>query len=848
MDKLAKLQAAQGWAFDLWSALIGAAVTAALAIAMYRFRAALGRAWQSIQEQARQLLNRLTASVEMRYYDGLLNHLAAFEVLPHALALEALYVAPRFVSPLPRPSLAQDGPAMPPRLLLGPVWQATRRLILPGQPGCGQTALLIHLARTFITQNYQGTEEPGHKCIPIYVHLVELSERLAATLPAESESPASEPPEAQAARSKPGAAAEDPALPLIENVTSHASILIAGSIGGQVRRWIGSSQALVLLDGLDELCPSGQAQARAWIVKLVERYPEPRYVVAAPPRQYRPFVEAGFAVLPLAEWGPAEIAELAQRRTKIIHGSADDAARLADAIKPVPGTRPRPLDISLAAWVWQKTGSAPTPPSALYGQLIDSLLDEVSSRNPLSPLLSRGVLGRLATVLLKEGRPAATRAEIEKTIAELLPTETKPTEPPPAGSTGEGAPAAAPPSKLPKGVAEAIEALLQSELLVMRGRDLYAFSHRRLQCYLAAWHLTQFNDTATLIAQLDDPSWAGVFEFCAGLMDMAPLIDIYLKRADDLLRTRLWSVAAWAAAAPPEAAWRGRVLGEAAHVWMQPNALPPIRERALFSLLSTQDKGLPYLFKKAMANPDARLRAQATRGLGLVGREPDLAVLVKMLADPEPGVRAAAIQAIGSIPGDKAIETLVDVLLQADEMLRQAAAEALAQRGVKGKNILRDAVKEDDLLVRRSAAYGLRLVGEPWAIELLTQMEHGDSQWMVRSAATDALRLAREAGEQAQLDLSPVKLDEQGWLIEWGATRGMSVGLGRSAMPVLMKALTEGDERVKRAAVRTLAYLGDSEAIGPLRQALNEPDEIIQAEAWRALTEISASTGTSIPA
>jgi HEAT repeat protein len=51
--------------------------------------------------------------------------------------------------------------------------------------------------------------------------------------------------------------------------------------------------------------------------------------------------------------------------------------------------------------------------------------------------------------------------------------------------------------------------------------------------------------------------------------------------------------------------------------------------------------------------------------------------------------------------------------------------------------------------------------------------------------------------------------------VEWGVTRGMPVGLGRSAEPVLMRALAESDAPVKLAAIHTLANIGDEAAIEP---------------------------------
>jgi HEAT repeat protein len=89
-------------------------------------------------------------------------------------------------------------------------------------------------------------------------------------------------------------------------------------------------------------------------------------------------------------------------------------------------------------------------------------------------------------------------------------------------------------------------------------------------------------------------------------------------------------------------------------------------------------------------------------------------------------------------------------------------------------------------------------------------------------------------------------LDQQGWLVEWGAIRNMPVGLGRSAEPVLMRALAEADTPVRLAAIHTLAHTGGESAIEPLRAQLAAPDPEVRDAAYRALEVISARTGITI--
>jgi len=518
--------------------------------------------------------------------------------------------------------------------------------------------------------------------------------------------------------------------------------------------------------------------------------------------------------------------------------------------------------VTLAAFMWQKRGSVPPNRATAYGQTVDIFLESVQAASPMSPLLARAAMGRLALALFKENRFTATHAEIEKLVAELLPppppdprkaAEVKPVTPPSPEAPAEAEPArSAPAAELPppeppkpKGVPESVEALIKCGLLVERGKDGFAFAHRRVQGYLAAWQITQSGEGALLMQHLEDAEWSDVLEFCAGLVNVAPLVDLLLKRDDDLFHTRLWTVATWAASAGPDVAWRGKVLAQLAQFFMQPDQLAPLRERAMLALLSTQDKGLAYVFKQALASPDPLVRALALRGLGMLGREQDLPTFEAALNDPDASVGQAAVRAMGSVGGTTGIEHLANVLLEADESLRKVAALTLAECGAEGQRLLKDAVREDDMQVRRATTYGLAATRADWAREILGKLEKDDPQWFVRSAASEALASMKEV-EGYALDCSPIVLDRQGWLVEWGATRGMPVGLGRSAEPVLMRALAEGDAPVKLAAIQTLANIGGEAALEPLRAQLVSSDPDVHAAAYQALKAISDKTGTKI--
>ncbi len=852
---------AEPWQFDPVSALIGAGVgLAAGAAVAYRLRENISRTIASAQGQAAHARERLTMGAQQRYLEWLTGRVAALHVLREGATLSELFVEPDFVHPPPRPAVStRPAEPPPPTVPVSIALNASTRLIITGVSGSGRTALLAHLARAFAEGVEKG--QPPFKLeqssLPIYLHLSEL------TLEAESSSTLADP---QATSAVKAPLPPDPVKPLIDTLVARMPLLIQPSAPGLLRNAIKSGQAVLLLDGWDELDSTSQPQVIRWLKQFCQVNEKVRLVVTALPCKFASLLELGFTAMSLAPWTTTTVARLADRWVRAAKGSDEDAKQLALILKPVPGTSPRPIDVTLSAFIWKKRGSVPPNRATAYGQTVDTCLEGVQAASPLSPLLARAVLGRLALMLFKENRFTAGRAEIEKLVVEVLPPpppdlrrkpEAQPTSVQPApdqaappAEPGQAAPPPTldqplPPPPKPKGVPESVEALINCGLLLERRKDSFAFIHRRVQSYLAAWQITQSGEGALLAQHLEDAEWADVIEFCAGLVNIAPLVDVLLKRDDDLFHTRLWTVAAWAASAGPDVAWRGKVLAQVAGLFMRPNLLPQLRERALMALLSTQDKGLGYVFKQAMGSSDALSRAAGIRGLAMLGREQDLSAFEVALKDPDARVRKEAVRAMGSQCETTGIEHLATVLLEAEEALRQVAALTLAECGQEGHHILKEAVREEDMLVRRATTFGLAATRADWALDILAKLERDDPQWFVRSAATEALTSMKHTQEYA-LDFTPIVLDQQGWLVEWGAIRNMPVGLGRSAEPVLMRALAEADTPVRLAAIHTLAHTGGELAIEPLRTQLAAPVPEVRDAAYQALEVISARTGITI--
>jgi HEAT repeat protein len=796
--------------FDFGSFLIGLIVGVGLSVLAYRQRAQLTRLAEILSARLQRLRQSITANIEARYQTALRAQLDQFNLARAHGDFNALYVDRFFDQPPARPTLTPIDPASLKPIDLGAALRGTSRLAILGESGSGRTTVLLKLAYVLLDNRAQAELGLSHEYLPLFAHLGEIDWSRVTEA--------------------------DPLSPLADAAASHAPALIAPNISGLLKTRIRSNSAALLLDGFDELSAAMRTRAINWLYALVKKFPDNQFVIVSGALGYGALNHAGFAVLKLSAWTANDLAQYAQRWIKIVNGGEKDLSLLSDGLRQIDPLTPRPLDLTLAALLWKDHAILPKDRIAAFGQWIDRTLQTLPTQARLGGDKIKIALGNIAWALYQEHRNIISDAELEKEIGSLLPT-LAPTD---RDSTTEL-------------ISEVVHGLVhQPDLLASFGMQGWAFRHMHFAAYLAAWHALQTQaDLHGYWLQLD---WLPVVDFYAAQKDPYELIKDAMSTPDDLGRSNLWLAARWTGLASLDAPWRSKVVGELARSLLQPDQISALRDRTVSALVATHDKGLSFILKRSLAQPDPRLRANSLKGLGALNRNNELPILMAALKDPDLGVRIAAIEAIGSMGhhgSDDAVKALISIVLEQQEDLRQLAAEKLAQCGTEGHQILREAAGEEDLKIRHAAAYGLAATNESWARDILTKLEREDTQWFVRSAATDALKIMSERAttslETPSPDFSPLEIDQQGWLTEWAAQQGIGIGVGKQATQALMRALDEGPTPVRLAAIQTILHIGDLSHHDKLRTLLFDPDRSIREAAFNALEAIGERAGQAIP-
>lgn len=762
---------------------------------LYLGRRPLRELHTTARERLAQVQQRLRLSAETQYRHWLL------EQLPHWIAWSALdprlaecLIEPSLISPLPYPSPQVQELPEEPNVSLGRIIQAVPRLFLYGPPGSGRTGALCWLVREALHAHPQAQEPPA--ILPLYIRLPLL--------------------------------APDPTAPpetaLVEALSGVVPLVLRPRLSPMIRAALREGSALLLLDELEEVPSPRRSEILRWLGQLLQSYPTTRVVLAGDHAATRPVEELGFVPFPLAPWSEEKIKEFIKRWASIAGISASEQEALRRAWGTPRPVQLRPADVAAAAAL--RTARPRDP--ALYDAMLERMLQGIVGQLPLTMPTARLVLGQLALRLLNEERFLITLEDLEQALVRSIPELA-----PPAGR---------------RMLDRAIEALTApGRPIVPVDEQRGHFRHPLIQAYLAAWALAQSGEGPALASHLDNPRWMEVLDFYAALGPMSGIVERVLTEPDDAFHTRLRRMARWIAIASPQAPWRPRGLAALGRAFLKPGLPMALRMQLAEALVTTGDPGVPVLFRKALRHPDPEIRIAAARGLGWLGQESDLPFLEQALSDPEPAVRQAVVAALGEHRTEGAMRRLVLLLLEAEESIRRLAAEAL-RTYPEGAQLLQEATEEADWRVRRAAAFALARIPEEWAKARLETMAREDPAWLVRSAAQDALALWEQNRHPPLPDLRPVVLEQQGWLIEWAVQEGEAVGERSSALQSLHRALERGGEGVRRAAILTLARVGDPEAIAPLRVLAFDPqvDPLTRDLAFRALEAIARRTGARV--
>jgi HEAT repeat protein len=236
---------------------------------------------------------------------------------------------------------------------------------------------------------------------------------------------------------------------------------------------------------------------------------------------------------------------------------------------------------------------------------------------------------------------------------------------------------------------------------------------------------------------------------------------------------------------------------------------------------------------RKLCDPDIDTQYEAAAALGELRDPRAVGPLVHMLmSDKYSGVRWKAAESLALI-GFPAVPDLIETLKHPDEDVRWKAAIALGEIGdPRAVDPLIGLLRDDDRFVKGRAAYALGKIGGPAVDPLICALREGDGS--LRWGAAIALG---GIGDPRAIGPLIHALTDKYENVRAEAASALGV-IGWDSVGPLIEVLKFATPEMRREIVEVLAELGNSDAIEPLMQLLENAREDERAVAIGALREL----------
>ena len=782
------------------------------------------RLWRSrAVGRLRQTLAWFRSGVEVRYQAETAEYLSRYHLGGQWAELADIMTHPRLLA-IPTDidphaltdwrasQLAQVWPELANKVAMPPMPGATldsllrngQRVLICAPPGGGKTSLLAYAAHHYAT----ASDQP---LLPAYVHLAELD--FSSYAPAEPDQPA-----------KP----IDPLTPLLTVLQRYTSTLTNPGLKDLFQRKLKAGQALLLLDGWDELPAGMRSLCLTWLHQLVENYPNGRLFMAVGMTGYGRLLDLGFVRTQILPWRQREVEAFTAGWARALNNNP---------IRPDRFWRPgqTPLQTSLRFWLVTIGGQTdasqkPRRQADLMAQALSLLVKlPESSKEPVEQVRAayNEYWQRIAYFLLNEDRLILTKEEAARLATETaVHHQLKDL-----------------PGRLPKSLEQC------AIFLPVKGGGV-RFRNLVWRDYLAAAYLARQvePEEAEAIAQaaLENSRRRGVLVYFIAQPEIstttiAALANGLLQSPDRTpTRENLFQVAAWLPElVEAKGEWQRQVLVLLGQIIRQTSFPQLLRQRAMAALMQTGETGVFTFATQLLERSDPFLREVGLMGLSHLGlQRPQEVVrrLTEHLEDGAASVRLAAVQALAWLPHPLSERPLLTALINGDDEMSRAAAEGMVLRGADGLEILREALEDEALHVRRAAIYGLLAADDNRLIPWLEKVEKEDKEWLVRSAATEAIETLRQKQKMAwaQADLS-----KQRWLVDYAAHDGRAVPVGAAALPFLVQVLAEATHPdLRMAAAVSIGLLPAHDVVPALETAVRDSQQQVSEAAFSTLCTV----------
>lgn len=609
----------------------------------------------------------------------------------------------------------------------------------------------------------------------------------------------------------------DPAEPLVRALQSQVGYVTAQTMPPTLYQLLERGQALILLDGLEDIPAAERSAKLGWVRALLGQYGDNRIIMVAHPAGALELRSIGFSTVQLRPWNQTMhetfLEKVAQHAPRV---SALTGETRDQWLKQARRRETRDTVLSLL----HPAASHPAEAALLH---LKTLLADFEAREEELRQLAWMQLEqqsiRIDSLIEANPEPIETE-ELKAQIQRRLQAVRK--------------------------QRAALEKLVKAQVLVRIRGGHYRFANALYLAALVAPTLTP----EEAMEKRNDPDWEVVLTCANGWHDLQPLVADSLNHPAYIDMRQLLKPVTWLPYAS-SVGWRTPYLRLLAGQMVAPNQYTAVREMLAAALISSQDASVINVFRKMIQNENSDCRRIGILALGALKDTEALSTIAGQMNEDSAGdVQVAAALALAALATDQAAEMLIIALNEHPSAdVQRAAAESLSAFPVLGYPALYAGMHSEEMSVRRAAVWGLGRVRSDWALIALNEALMEDREVFVKLAVQQVYIDSYEAdslGIHAYPDIPGIE-----WLQQWAqkAIRNNIIPDVQEDIPLLIAAIQQKQDLEARLRCIVLAgQLGFLWTSDRLYKALYDPQEAIRDSAFRSLKELGSGWNMRLPA
>ena len=224
-------------------------------------------------------------------------------------------------------------------------------------------------------------------------------------------------------------------------------------------------------------------------------------------------------------------------------------------------------------------------------------------------------------------------------------------------------------------------------------------------------------------------------------------------------------------------------------------------------------------------------------GYGFYNSTKSISFLKQLMISATPLEKAFCAISLLRIGSSEARTVLLESLNFGDDLYRRLVCEMISVDRIDGISLLTELSVSNNISIRKSSIFGMKLIDEPWVVDFLTNLIAKDSEWLVRDTASAAID--EISNHQIELNnQAPPTPDKIAWLVEIAGKHGQNIAVKTIPNELLMEIVNNGPIQEKMASLNILSRYSNKEVVDFII-SLFENDTELEDQAFFYTSQIS---------